>query len=159
MNDKPHMDLDKITKALSHHRGVETMTPDQLIFTACNSFDPEKLIELGIADEMPLFKEGDKIRILTDLAGEDYEGREHHLSVAELAEKEATVNSVRFLRGGQGWQYNVSVQVRPGELDEDGDPFTIDGNFDNSDLVEGKMPLELFHGPEEAAAPRRKPGM
>lgn len=151
-NEIPESILAKIgaiTEALNEQLGaadVAPLTAEQRVRRACAFFDADKLVELGIADQLPLFTEGDRVRVLTDLAGEDQEFGEHHLSVDDLAGVEARVGRVQFLPNGvQGWQYEVTVPVRPGEVDEDGDEYAIFGNFDDSDRnPDGTLPLELL---------------
>lgn len=161
------MDMNAITDAMNEHLKnhassramfgrdtVNDLAAEQRVRAACDVLDAEELVALGIAPDKPLFTVGDAVQVLTDMEGEDHEGNQHTLTTDQLASIEATVEEVRYLPNGQGWQYTVVVPVRPGETDDNGDGFVIDGYFDDSDLVEGKMPLELFRGPDKA--PERK---
>lgn len=162
-------ELSTILAALRHYQATGQCDSPNDIATNNGTVEPldegaiDALCErLNAADdELPQFGEGETVRLLTDTLGADQDGGEHHLTAAELATIPATVARVSHLSNGQGWQYDISIPVMPGHVDEEGDPLTITVAIDETDRdAAGNLPVERFIVPTAAGAPQqgtRKP--
>jgi len=82
---------------------------------------------MNVAD-MRALKDGQLVRVLIPVSGEDFDGEERHLPAGSIA----TVDNVRFIGGPQGWGLDLIFRV-PDAFDSDDDPCTIINTFDEGD--------------------------